>query len=220
MALILNIDTSTHFASVSLADNGFLLSTATSEDQKGHAAWIHKAIDELARSAQTKLKDLDAVAVTSGPGSYTGLRVGMATAKGLCYALSRPLIAVNTLFAMTYDLRAEQTDFLCPMMDAGRMEVYTALYTRELVEIIPPTPMILDENSFSELLKNNSVSFFGAGKNKFRKLLSDKTAVFIDKIFQSSDMSTLTHDKFNKSDFSSLAYLEPLYLKEYDVRIN
>lgn len=218
MALILNIDTSTQLASVSLAENGLVLSTAINEDQKGHAAWIHKAIGELFHSSNTELQHLSAVAITSGPGSYTGLRVGMATAKGLCYALARPIIAVNTLFAMAYSMLGEHTEYLCPMIDAGRMEVYTALYTRDLKEIIAPIPMILDEFSFADLLTHHSISFFGQGINKFSKVQHSQKAVFNNHLFQSSDMAMLTHDKFVKSEFASVAYLEPLYLKEYAAR--
>lgn len=220
MALILNIDTSTQLASLSLAQNGEVLTTASNEDQKGHATWIHNAIGELFYATNTGLHHLDAVAITSGPGSYTGLRVGMATAKGLCYALGKPLIAVDTLYAMAYAIREENTEYLCPMMDAGRMEVYTALYTRDMQTITPPAPMILNESSFSDLLIRNSITFCGLGKTKFINIQHSDKAFFNDHLFQSTDMCLLTYDKFIISEFASLAYLEPLYLKEYRIGNN
>src|SRR5882762_5440642 len=145
MALILNIDTATELASVSLSKEGQSLALLQNKDQKDHASWLHPAIEKMMQETGFRMQELDAVAVTAGPGSYTGLRVGMAAAKGFCYALNIPLITESTLKVMAFAAR-EQTEpegLYCPMIDARRMEVFTALYSTDLVEIIPATAMVI-----------------------------------------------------------------------------
>lgn len=220
MALILSIDASAERATVTLAENGLIVSERSNAEQKTHASWIHRAISECLGEAGVKPQHLSAVGLTSGPGSYTGLRVGMATAKGLCYAHDIPLVAVNTLLAIAYAERATKTDLICPMMDAGRMEVYAALYTRDMVEVQAPAAIILPEESFSDVLTSKTVNFLGSGKNKFEGICPFRNAFFSDLNFNASDFSVLIYTKFIQSEFVSLAYLEPLYLKEYRVRIN
>ena len=220
MALLLSIDASAEKATVVLAENGVPVAVMTNDVQKTHATWIHGAITECFRLAGAKITDLQAVGLTSGPGSYTGLRVGMATAKGICYALNVPLVAVNSLLAIASSTKQVNGARICAMMDAGRMEVYAALYTAELEEIQAPAAIILDADSFSAELERNSIIFVGSGKNKFEKLCQNSNAIFSKDEFNASDFSSLIYTKFIQSDFASLAYLEPLYLKEYRSHIN
>lgn len=210
------MDTSTENASLCLADGEQCLFQSSSNVQKEHAAWLHPAIKEALNKSGKKVTDLTAIGITSGPGSYTGLRVAMATAKGLCFALNIPLIAVNTLESMASMAVEEQTDYICPMIDAKRMEVFTALYNKNLSSIILPCAMILDKNSFSTPLLDKKILFFGNGINKFEKIIYNKNAIFKNLIFNSLYLSVVTYSKFVKSDFSLLSLTEPLYLKEYN----
>lgn len=216
MSLILHIDTSTEHASIAVTDQGRSIALLINEEQKDHASWIHQAISDTFSSLGLKLQDLQAIGITAGPGSYTGLRVGMATAKGLCYALSLPLIAVNTLEAMTAAVVLnEEAGLYCPMIDARRMEVFTALYTRELNQRMQPQAMVLNENSFGDQLATQEMLFFGNGRLKLKKMLSHPNARFSDVSFDAAQLSILINKKFNLSQFNSLAYLEPIYLKEF-----
>ncbi|HLY69169.1 MAG TPA: tRNA (adenosine(37)-N6)-threonylcarbamoyltransferase complex dimerization subunit type 1 TsaB, partial [Puia sp.] len=166
MSLILNIDTAGDTASICLAKNGEILALLHNTNQQDHAAWLHTAIDQMMQNAKHEFRDLSAVAISAGPGSYTGLRVGMAAVKGFCYALHIPLITESTLalmaFAASLQLKNKKA-FLCPMIDARRNEVFTALFTSDLEEIAPATAMILDEQSFSDYFSNNTIAFFGSG---------------------------------------------------------
>ena len=215
MALILNIDTAVETASVCLAKNGQAVSLLLNEKQKDHAQWLHPAIKELMENESMELQQLDAVAITEGPGSYTGLRIGMAAAKGICYALNKPLITLNTLLVMANAAKNHTTGLLCPMIDARRMEVFTAIYSPELEMIKQPVAMVLDERSFKEELEKNKVFFFGNGSIKFQKKTYHPNAVFGNITMDASAMAELTEIKFSKGYFANLAYSEPLYLKEF-----
>jgi tRNA threonylcarbamoyladenosine biosynthesis protein TsaB len=215
MALILNIDTSTETASVCLAKDGRILLLQKNDQQKDHAAWLHVAIKQTMGDAGTALAKIDAVAVTIGPGSYTGLRVGLAAAKGICYALEKPLITVNTLLVMATASKHEQADLLCPMIDARRMEVFTAIYTKELKVVKEPVAMVIDENSFKKELESNSICFTGSGSKKFQAVNKAEKAIFSAGEFDASHMTELTELLFKKNQFADLAYTEPLYLKEF-----
>jgi tRNA threonylcarbamoyladenosine biosynthesis protein TsaB len=217
MALILNIDTSTGKAGVCLSKDGSLLALAENQDQKEHAGWLHPAISRLLRETGHGTADLQAVAVTAGPGSYTGLRVGMATAKGLCYALAIPLITENTLKVMAFaaSQQLSGTDLLCPMLDARRMEVFTAVYTNDLTPLLPPTAMIIDENSFSEYLLNRQVSFFGEGSYKCKQLIIAPSAAFIDLPYHVGYLGILSFSRYLQCEFTAVAYCEPVYTKEF-----
>src|SRR5271168_1032073 len=142
-------------------------------EQKAHAAWLHVAVQELMTNTGSRMRDLQAVAVTAGPGSYTGLRVGMAAAKGFCYALGIPLITEDTLRVMAFAAseRLPEADLLCPMIDARRMEVFTAVYQKGGKVLLPPIAMVIDENSFSEFLSERFMSFFGDGSYKCKPLI-------------------------------------------------
>jgi len=215
MALILNIDTAVETASICLAKDAEVLSFAKNENQKDHAAWLHIAIKEIFEKNNLELRSVDAVAVTGGPGSYTGLRIGMATAKGICYALNKPLISLNALLVMAYAAKDESADLLCPMIDARRMEVFTAIYSKELQLVKDPAAITLNENSFDEYLLNNSICFFGNGSNKFQAIKKSQQAFFSDVKTDASSMILLSEKRFAEKEFADLAYAEPLYLKEF-----
>jgi len=215
MALILNIDTAVETASICLAKDGEALSMAKDESQKDHASWLHVAIKEILKKNNCELSSVDAIAVTSGPGSYTGLRIGMATAKGICYALNKPLIALNTLLVMAEAAKKENADLLCPMIDARRMEVFTAVYTIDLQIVMEPAAITLNENSFNDYLSNNRICFFGNGSTKFRTIKNNDRMFFNDVKADASTMILLSEKKFAEKEFADLAYAEPLYLKEF-----
>lgn len=215
MALILNIDTAVNAASVCLAKDGNILSFAKNENQQDHSSWLHIGIKEIFEKNDLQLNSMDAIAVTEGPGSYTGLRIGMATAKGICYALDKPLITLNTLLVMANTAKNENADLLCPMIDARRMEVFTALYSTTLEVVKQPLAITLDEKSFDEELSANTICFFGNGSNKFEQIKNNNRAIFKDLNFDASTMIQLAEHKFQQMEFADLAYAEPLYLKEF-----
>ena len=217
MALILNIDTATETGSVSLSKEGRSLALLQNKDQKDHASWLHPAIENMMRETGFRTQDLEAVAVTAGPGSYTGLRVGMAAAKGFCYALNIPMITENTLKVMAFAAR-EQTSsagLFCPMIDARRMEVFTAIFQKDLVEIMPTTAMIIDESSFSTYLANNTVSFFGSGSYKCKPIIAAPSAAFIEINYDAGYLGILSFLRYLQREFTGLAYSEPAYTKEF-----
>jgi tRNA threonylcarbamoyladenosine biosynthesis protein TsaB len=222
MALILNIDTAVDVASICLAKDGKVLSIAKNESQKDHASWLHIAIKEIFEKNNLELSSVDAIAITGGPGSYTGLRIGMATAKGICFALNKPLIILNTLLVMANaaknvhkDSFGESADLLCPMIDARRMEVFTAIYTKELQTVKDPVAITLNENIFSKYFSNSSICFFGNGSNKFHAIEKNPQAFFSDIKTDASSMISLSEISFTEKKFADLAYAEPLYLKEF-----
>lgn len=215
MSLILNIDTAVQWASVCLADDGKVIASAVNPSEKESASWLHVAINDLLQQNSVQAGQLEAVAVSAGPGSYTGLRVGMAAAKGLCYALSVPLIAINTLQMMAAAIKVSSAGLLCPMIDARRMEVFTALYNTSLKEVMPSTNLVLDEGSFSDWLQENTILFFGNGSKKAEPLIRSANASFTAVQAAASDMAVLAAQKFAAGQFSDLAYSEPLYGKEF-----
>ena len=164
---------------------------------------------------------MDAIAVTKGPGSYTGLRVGMASAKGLCYALNKPFITIGTLNALTVaaiNKTKEDTpgyDLFCPMIDARRLEVYTAVFDKDMNEIIAPCAMVLNNNSFEDLLKSNNILFVGSGAKKWSNLIESAKASFLNEIDASNAISNLSYTKLKHKDFTDLSYSEPLYVKDF-----
>jgi tRNA threonylcarbamoyladenosine biosynthesis protein TsaB len=217
MPTILHIDTATERAGVCISQDGRVLHQFESLEQKNHAAFIQPAIQNLLLESGLTLPAVDAVAVTSGPGSYTGLRVGLASAKGICFALDKPLILLNTLKVMASAIRAKMdtTDLVCPMIDARRMEVFTAVYDASLQEILPPRAMILDQDAFGNLLKNSRVHFCGNGIQKFKSLTSHSNVVFNNSTHHARDMVELAEKAFESQSFANLAYSEPFYVKEF-----
>ena len=226
MAIILNIETSTEVCSVSLAKNGELLFEKGDNKGMNHSALLTIFINEIFAENNLSIKNIDAVAVSKGPGSYTGLRIGVSVAKGLCYALEKPLIAVNTLDAMAdytagnindfTDLGTDNNVLLCPMIDARRMEVYTALYNKNGESVKPVDAEIIDEQSFSEYFEKHKILFFGNGAEKCKKYLSHHNALFTGPSKISARfMQNIVEKKYNKKEFEDVAYFEPFYLKNF-----
>ena len=211
----MNIDTAVTTASVCLAQNEHPVGLKTNASQKDHAAWLHLAIRELTEEAGISLARLDAIAISAGPGSYTGLRVGMAAAKGLCYALNKPLITVSTLKMMAAAAQGEPSELLCPMIDARRMEVFTAIYDKDLNEILTPTNLIIDNHSFEDLLRYHSISFFGNGSKKFENISTHPNARFKMIEINAKNMIALSFNSLKQKGFADLAYTEPFYGKEF-----
>ncbi len=216
MSLILNIETSISTASICLKNNEGLEDMLVNNNQKDHAGWLHETIDSLLKKNNFSPTDLKAVAVSIGPGSYTGLRVGLASAKGLCYALNIPLIAIGTLKMMAFSVKDEVPDaVICPMIDARRMEVFTAVYDQLLIEKIPPKAVIVDEN-FGQLIgSNEKIIFCGNGSKKLQNYYATPFTTYSNTVANASHLAHLATISFNKNDFADLAYLEPLYIKEF-----
>ncbi len=220
MSLILNIDTSGRQAHISLARDGKVLHYFNNESQKDHASFLQPAILQLSKLAGISLTSVDAIAVTAGPGSYTGLRVGMASAKGLCYALKKPLIALNTLEVLTVSATlcfSFENDpvLFCPMIDARRMEVFTAIYDKDLLPYFNPRPFILDELSFEKELSSNKILFFGSGSAKWKAVCNHPKALFEEVEVLPEGMAGLSDFMARENRFTNLAYSEPFYLKEF-----
>lgn len=223
MALILNIETATTACSVALAKDGKLISCKEINEGYTHAENLTVFIQEVLKEAGMKISELDAVAVSKGPGSYTGLRIGVSTAKGLCYALGKPLISVPTLQAMTLSARqnlqtpnSELLTIFCPMIDARRMEVYCALYDENLNAVKNISAEIIDENSFSEFLSKSKICFFGDGSTKCKPKIIHPNAIFLENIFPSAkNMIELSKKAFTEKRFEDVAYFEPYYLKDF-----
>lgn len=221
MSLILNIDTSTSVAYVSIATQGNVIQSVTNANRLEHAAFLHVAIGDLLKANSIHISQLDAVAVIVGPGSYTGLRIALSTAKGLCYALHKPLVILNSLEVLVYsatntlDMGGEVPPVLfCPMLDAVNMEVFTAVYDRKLTCLEPPSLLIINELSFQELLDIQPVIFLGSGTIKWKKICIHPNAIFEDISFTPEFIPLLSARKYAQFAFSDMAYIEPLYLKE------
>lgn len=230
--MILCIETSTAVCSVALVENGNVIAMKESLDGQNHAEKITLFIDEIMKEAGVAYKDLDAVATSMGPGSYTGLRIGVSTAKGFCYALEKPLIAIDTLAAMAHGFISRQpsaisyqpmangqqpTAVLCPMIDARRMEVYSAFFNEKLERISETEALIIDENSFMEMKQNNHLYLFGDGADKLASLFeNDENITVVEKFHCSATyMATLAEEAFKNKDFVDVAYFEPFYLKNF-----
>jgi len=215
MSLILNIDTALNRASVCLAENGRPVRLVVQEDKKDNTAWLHVTIADMLKKNNIVAGDLQAVGVSIGPGSYTGLRVGLAAAKGLCYALQKPLVAISTLKMMALAAKNEATDLICPLIDARRMEVFTAIYDSSLREKKSPHPLVIDETSFASLLDEHEIVFCGNGMEKLRPLIQHHHATFSGSHSDATQLAILSHESFTANAFADLAYTEPLYIKEF-----
>jgi tRNA threonylcarbamoyladenosine biosynthesis protein TsaB len=215
MPLILHIDTALDKASVCISHDGVVPGLLKNKIQKDHAAWIQPAIAKLLNQTGYEMKHLNAVALSNGPGSYTGLRVGLATAKGICFALNIPLITISTLDIMAHAAGDKTSDLLCPMIDARRMEVYTALYDKQFNILLPPQAMILTETGFHEYLKTHSIGFFGNGALKFKTIMNHQNARFSEPEINVSHMIPLAEKKYRQQEFANLAYTEPFYIKDF-----
>lgn len=221
MATIIHIETSTNTCSTALSQDGQCI--AHQEDRQGpsHARVLAPFVEEMVSMADSHAIPLDAVAVSSGPGSYTGLRIGVSTAKGLCYGRNLKLISVSTLELLCVPILLYREDLpenalLCPMLDARRMEVYAAIYSRALKEIRPVGADIVDADTYRKFLDQQPVIFFGPGATKCKEVIQHPNAIFIDGIEPlAKHMVPLAERKFLRGEFEDTAYFEPFYLKEF-----
>lgn len=218
MNLILGIETATSTCSIAVHREGILLAEHSYYLDRSHSNLLAPCIEHIMHDCGFELSALSAIALSKGPGSYTGLRIGTSTAKGLCYALDIPLIAINTLEAMAHGVHKYNTahHWLCPMLDARRMEVYTMLLDGQLNEIEATHPLVVETTSFKDHLKDRSILFFGNGAGKCRDILQDDNAIFLEGVEPTaSQIGRLAYQKFLRSEFEDLAYFEPFYLKEF-----
>lgn len=225
MSNILNIETSTDVCSVALTSEGQVLEHHENYDGNNHAQVLGPFLESVLKYVRSREIKLDAVAVSIGPGSYTGLRIGLSEAKGLCFGLNVPMIGINTLKILTVAVMFrhffEEDVLFAPMIDARRKEVYTAVHDLALNEIMPSRPLILDENSYSEYLKDHKVVFFGNGSDKAKDIIKHKNAIFIEDIKPTAlDMMALAEKAIRENDFIDVAYSTPLYLKEYQTTVS
>jgi len=226
MAIILNIETSTEVCSVSLAKDGETLFQNESSEGLNHSQLLTVFIEDLFKENKVDFNQLDAVAVSKGPGSYTGLRIGVSVAKGLCFGLNIPLISIGSLSSMADQVASNMNEYfrveneekvlICPMIDARRMEVYTALYDSNGETILPVVAEIIEENSFAEHLNTYKILFFGNGAEKCRTKITHSNAVFAGPEKTSARfMQNLSEKKYNLQQFEDVAYFEPFYLKDF-----
>jgi tRNA threonylcarbamoyladenosine biosynthesis protein TsaB len=225
MGLILCIETATRICSVALGRNGKIISLRESSGEYSHSKQITLFVREVTQEAGIVLRDLDAVAVSKGPGSFTGLRIGVSTAKGLCYALDKPLISAGTLQCMALgmaqmispEISKNQNILFCPMIDARRMEVYAALYSKENTEVLPPVAEIITGSSFSEYLSKHIIVFAGDGAEKCQGVFEgNANAVFPDiQLPSATYMIPLAETALMSKKFEDVGYFEPYYLKDF-----
>jgi len=222
MSLLLNIDTATDIAIISIAKDGYILQEAINKEQKDHASFLHTAIKSTCKKAGVSLNQLNAIAVAAGPGSYTGLRVGMASAKGLCYALNIPLIAIGTLDVIAWQMINETKNLesplpviFCPMIDARRMEVFTAMFENDLQSVLKPCALVLEPQLFANFLLTNKIVFSGNGSTKWKEICRAENAIFVEGQPNPLYMNQLSYKKFINNEFENIAYVQPLYVKEF-----
>lgn len=225
MALILIIETSTEICSVALIKNNQLIDLIETNEGQNHARLVTVFAENILERNNIKARELNAVAVSKGPGSYTGLRIGISTAKGICFAAKIPLIAVGTLESMASHVAGNRTKYnipeneeilFCPMIDARRMEVYSMLLDKNGTILHPITAEIIDETFLADELSEKKIVFFGNGSEKCKKVIDAPNAIFIPEIFASAQyMQGLASMAYNNSQFEDVAYFEPFYLKDF-----
>jgi tRNA threonylcarbamoyladenosine biosynthesis protein TsaB len=220
MPVILSIETSGRNCSAALHQNGVLIDQFLTTEPQSHASKLAVGIQQLFTTTGISPRQIQAVAVSSGPGSYTGLRIGVATAKGLCFALGVPLLAMNTLDLLIAQARRKVTSgWLCPMIDARRMEVYCKLVSFEGEEILPMTASVIDSSSFQEFLAETRITFFGDGAGKCKQVITGSNAEFETTIFpQAEAMGAWANQKFEQNEAVHLESFEPVYLKEFRIK--
>ncbi len=213
--LLLHINTALNDAYVGFSRGAEIIGTATSDSPFDHAAFLQPAIKELCSENNISLEHIDAVTVVNGPGSYTGLRVGLSAAKGICYALNKPLICINTLEWLAKNSVDANVDLICPMIDARRMEVYTALYDKSLNAKMEPCAMILTDESFRDALSKHSIAFIGNGSTKWESMVEHINASFPLAQSGINEQISLSLQRWESKDFGDLAYAEPFYIKDF-----
>jgi len=216
LTFILNIETATKNCSVSISKEAKTVALKELNDGNySHAEKLHELIGQVVLEAKIALSDLNAIAVSKGPGSYTGLRIGVSAAKGLSFALDIPLISANTLKSLALSVFIDK-GYKIPLLDARRMEVYSQIFNEKNEKIRDVYAEIITPESFSEYLNNQKVYFFGDGAQKCKGIITHKNATFIDGKFPSAkEMSIISYEKYLKNEFEDVAYFEPFYLKEF-----
>ncbi len=217
MALILNIETATKNCSVSLSNKEEILAIKELNDGNySHSENLHVFIESILNSVDKSMSDIDAVAVSKGPGSYTGLRIGVSAAKGLCFSLEIPLISVSTLASLSHSITVEKDAFIVPLLDARRMEVYSAIFDSQYHQIREVKAEVIESTSFKEFLEMGKVYFLGDGAEKCKEFIKHNNAIFLDEYFPSAkQMAVLSYTKYKKNDIEDVAYFEPFYLKDF-----
>ncbi len=224
--IILNIETSTSVCSVAITQDGKPILSRVNADGQNHAKLLPLFIEEILNEGKTKGLKIDAVALSQGPGSYTGLRIGTATAKGICYGLNVPLLPIDTLQVMCAAAKDSGKQFtansvLVPMIDARRMEVYCAQYDSEGNRLTEVEAKVIDEHSFADILPNQQIAFFGDGAAKCKSVITHPNALFIDNIVPlASYMGALAEKAYSEKQFADVAYFDPFYLKEYQAVVS
>ena len=216
MALILNIETSTTNCSVSLSkDEEILVLKEDNNSGYSHAEKLHIFVKEVIETSGISRHNLDAIAISKGPGSYTGLRIGVSTAKGLCYAMDKPLISVSTLEALAHQVKAD-SGYIIPMLDARRMEVYSAIFDSNYNLVRHIEAEVLEDTSYRNYLEDDKVFFVGNGIEKTKTIIQHTNAIFIeDKLPSASTMHCISNKKYTRDDLEDVAYFEPYYLKDF-----
>ncbi|RKR14102.1 tRNA threonylcarbamoyladenosine biosynthesis protein TsaB [Maribacter vaceletii] len=217
MAILLNLETATTNCSVSIAKDGELIVLKEHDSSNySHAEQLHIFIEEALQEASLSSKDIDAIAVSKGPGSYTGLRIGVSAAKGLCFSLDVPLISIATLESMAHQVVLEENTVIIPVLDARRMEVYSTVFNASYSEIRETRAEIIDENSFSKYVENGKVIIAGNGAEKCKDILTHLNFEFNTSVVPSAkEMAKLSYQKYQNKDFEDVAYFEPYYLKDF-----
>lgn len=217
--IILAIETSAESCSVSISVGDKILSAISNNEQKSHAKKLLSTIDNLLDETKISINELNAIAISEGPGSYTGLRIGVSSAKGLALGLGIPIIDINTMYAMSYRIAQNTTEFdlYMPMLDARRLEVYTLLMDNKCTIIKETSAEILTDNSFLDIINTNKVVCFGSGSEKFKNISAQsKNITWLSDIYPSSlDLHTIALEKYCKKEFADSLYFEPFYLKEF-----
>jgi tRNA threonylcarbamoyladenosine biosynthesis protein TsaB len=221
MAIILSLETSTDVCSVALHNSGVLITQAIVKESQAHASKLAPLISNIFNETALKISDLSAVAISSGPGSYTGLRIGTSTAKGICFALEIPLIAIPTLHILAKQAKQCVTAdaLICPMIDARRMEVYCQIFDYKLESQSPVEAKIIESGSFTELLSTKKMFFVGNGAAKCKEAINSHNAFFLDDIVPlAAELGNLAQERFLEQKFESLSAFEPFYLKQFEAK--
>lgn len=216
MAFIVNIETTTTNCSVSLSKGGETL--VLKEDyssQYSHSESLHVFIVNVIKSAEIQISEIDAIAVSMGPGSYTGLRIGVSAAKGLCFSLDKPLISVSTLQSLSHQVKIDK-GYIVPMLDARRLEIYSTVFDASYKQLRETKAEILNKNSFLDYLNIDKVYFIGNGVEKTKSLIQHENAMFIEnKLPSANEMGKIAYNKYLNNQFENVAYFEPYYLKDF-----
>lgn len=217
MAVLLNLETATTNCSVSLSRNGEVLVLKEHNSANySHAEQLHVFIQEAVEEASLRFSDIDAISVSKGPGSYTGLRIGVSAAKGLCFSLDVPLISIATLESMAFQAKEMDVDYIIPLLDARRMEVYSAVFDKNLKQVGDTRAEIVSESSFEAFWQKGKVLLMGSGAEKCKEVLCHDHISFDEGVVPSaSQMAHLAYEKYKSSEFEDVAYFEPYYLKDF-----